>query len=545
MHIDASSPQTRYVVLLLLAMLAVAAVDSRASDGDIALTAGSKEASGTNGTGPLVLAGTRGFTFAGVTLSGAYQPGLCAGSPCLAGDRVSLFATWSGSDLIGVATLDGVTYPRVGDNFDTSPTHASLTAEFHGSFVLPQGSSPTTLVAPFLFTGTLFYAGGPVTMVGSGTATIELSPISGYPEDRWNVREVVYRLGSSLPSPWVAQDIGDTALPGASSLVDRSIVVIGDGADIWGTADSFRFVYQELPRSGAVTARLVTQQRTYFGGLAAPSPFAKAGVMVRESSAADAANVILDVKPDGEIEFMARYVSSSPTLYLGGAPTSGSNVWLSLRQRPDGQAEASYSEDGRTWRVLGSVLLAVGPQPLLAGLAVTSHDPAVLNGAIFEDVTISGGAPANLLTRGDFEEYEPPALGPPGWISDDQLRQVAAKSETHQPRSGSKNGACWTTEFLDCGIYQNIAAPANGTYTYAIYASADRAGGLVGVDVNGANAVSRSVDVRPFGDYALYTMTFTAQAGDTVHVWMYSPAVPGYVVIDDASLTLQNDDRTP
>ncbi len=34
------------------------------------------------------------------------------------------------------------------------------------------------------------------------------------------------------------------------------------------------------------------------------------------------------------------------------------------------------------------------------------------------------------------------------------------------------------------------------------------------------------------------TMTFTANQGDTIRVWMYSPATPGYVVIDDASLGL-------
>ena len=35
-----------------------------------------------------------------------------------------------------------------------------------------------------------------------------------------------------------------------------------------------------------------------------------------------------------------------------------------------------------------------------------------------------------------------------------------------------------------------------------------------------------------------YTMTFTASAGDVIRVWMYSPASPGYVVIDDAILML-------
>jgi hypothetical protein len=263
--------------------------------------------------------------------------------------------------------------------------------------------------------------------------------------------------------------------------------------------------------------------------------------MVRGSTAPDAPSVILDVKPDGEIEFMVRYVAGSPTLYLGGAPTSGRNVWLSLWRRPDGAIEASYSHDAWVWTTLGAVTLEVGGEPLLAGLAVTSHDPAVLNGAIFDHVAVTGAPQWNLLTRGDFEDYEPPALGPPGWISDHALRQVAAKSETHQPRSGAKNGACWTPEFLDCGIYQEVVAPATGLYAFSVYAATDRSGALIGADVNGRNAVSTDLEPTAFGDYRRYTMTFEAAEGDTIHVWMYSPAQPGYVVIDDVSLSRRPD----
>jgi len=32
-------------------------------------------------------------------------------------------------------------------------------------------------------------------------------------------------------------------------------------------------------------------------------------------------------------------------------------------------------------------------------------------------------------------------------------------------------------------------------------------------------------------------MTFSASPGETIRVWMYSPPSPGYVVIDDATLT--------
>ena len=144
----------------------------------------------------------------------------------------------------------------------------------------------------------------------------------------------------------------------------------------------------------------------------------------------------------------------------------------------------------------------------------------------------------NLLADPGFEQYQPPALGAPGWIADPS-RQTPAVSETHQPHGGDNNGVCWTPGYLDCGLYQTITAPATGTYMATFYANADRPGGFVGVNVNGAFASSAGVDVRGFGNYGTpYVMNFTAAAGDTVIVWMYSPGTPGYVVIDDVSLVL-------
>jgi hypothetical protein len=142
-----------------------------------------------------------------------------------------------------------------------------------------------------------------------------------------------------------------------------------------------------------------------------------------------------------------------------------------------------------------------------------------------------------LLVKGDFETYRPPSLGAPGWVSD-SIRQVPAKSETHQPHAGSQNGACWSTSSLDCGMYQEVTAPAPGEYTFTIYANANRAGGLVGVNVNGVAVATAKVITRGFGNYGTpYTMKFSASPGQTIRVWMYSPPSPGYVVIDDATLT--------
>ncbi len=85
-------------------------------------------------------------------------------------------------------------------------------------------------------------------------------------------------------------------------------------------------------------------------------------------------------------------------------------------------------------------------------------------------------------------------------------------------------------------MYQEVTAPDTGTYLLTIFANADRPGGLVGVNVNGSAAVSTPVDVRGFGNYGMYSLSFGANAGDIVRVWMYSPPVPGYVVIDDGVL---------
>jgi hypothetical protein len=232
---------------------------------------------------------------------------------------------------------------------------------------------------------------------------------------------------------------------------------------------------------------------------------------------------------------MARLANGQPMSFIAGAGVSFP-VWLRLARSGD-QIDASMSADGRdgasSWTAVGSV--RVPPEPLFAqGLAVTSHDPNVLNTATFDNVSVV----ANLLRNPGFEESTVPAPGP-GWVSD-SFRQSPAQTETAAPRSGDKNGACRTTASLDCGIYQDIVAPVNGNYGFTVYARADRPGGLVGVDINGTNVGYLNVGVGGVGNYPgnPYTMGLVAKAGDTIHVWMYSPATPGSVVIDDASLML-------
>jgi hypothetical protein len=119
----------------------------------------------------------------------------------------------------------------------------------------------------------------------------------------------------------------------------------------------------------------------------------------------------------------------------------------------------------------------------------------------------------------------------------DTFRQTPAASEMGHPHFGIKNGICRTDPDHDCGLYQDLTAPSTGSYVLTVYANADRPGGLVGVNVNDESAVSAEVQVRDASSYGTaYTLTFSAAAGDTIRVWMYSPSTDGYVVIDDAVL---------
>lgn len=101
------------------------------------------------------LTGDRGFTFNGFVLSSplisqpSITPAAQCGVGCSPGSTISLNASAINTDIVGHATLDGVSYPAVG------PTGPNLQFFFSGQVVAPPfGSSPTAaLTVPVDFAG--------------------------------------------------------------------------------------------------------------------------------------------------------------------------------------------------------------------------------------------------------------------------------------------------------------------------------------------------------------------------------------------------------
>src|SRR5205823_2379614 len=187
---------------------------------------------------------------------------------------------------------------------------------------------------------------------------------------------------NALPDPWANAAVGDTGAAGSTSWAGGTYTLQGSGADIWGTADAFQFMYQrfggccnetsEYPLGHIeVSARVTSLQNT--------NPFAKAGVMLRTSNRTSytapfdpsGADVILDVRPTGDVEFMTRSSEGAETTYVSGATVAGP-VWLKLTRVND-LVTGYVSADGTNWTTVGSTTTGVSIDDEEAGIVVTSH----------------------------------------------------------------------------------------------------------------------------------------------------------------------------
>src|SRR4030081_378296 len=95
------------------------------------------------------------------------------------------------------------------------------------------------------------------------------------------------------------------------------------------------------------------------------------------------AQVILDAKPSGEVEFMARLCTGCDTTYLGGATITVPGN-LSLRRDSDGMTLiARAGADPASLPTVGSIQVPMSTRAN-AGCAVTSHDVSQLATAVFD-----------------------------------------------------------------------------------------------------------------------------------------------------------------
>ena len=190
------------------------------------------------------------------------------------------------------------------------------------------------------------------------------------------------KIMAAVTPSWSSGDIGPVAAAGSYSLSGSTFTVRGSGADIWNTADAFQFVSETLTGDGSITARVVSQTNT--------DPWAKAGVMFRETLAVGASNAFTMVTPGNGADLQARTTTGASTVITFG-PKVTAPYWVRLVRA--GSVFSSYvSADGNTWTFVGQYTIAMASQAYV-GLAVTSHANGTLSSAVFDNVTVSAAAP--------------------------------------------------------------------------------------------------------------------------------------------------------
>ena len=190
----------------------------------------------------------------------------------------------------------------------------------------------------------------------------------------------------TLPAGWSSQDVGAVAAAGSASFDGRMFTVSGSGADVWGTADEFHFAHVTMTGDFTITAQVVTVQNV--------NQWTKAGLMIRESLAADARHGFMLATPSTVkgTAFQYRDAAGGTSASVPG-PAFAPPVWLKLVKR--GITITSYFRHGITdpWQMLNYQVYSGFADTVEAGLAVSSHVDGQLASATFSDVVVEALPP--------------------------------------------------------------------------------------------------------------------------------------------------------
>jgi hypothetical protein len=261
---------------------------------------------------------------------------------------------------------------------------------------------------------------------------------------------------AGLPPPWTDSDIGSVGSAGSASISGANYNVSGSGGDIYNTSDNFHFLYQPLFGDGVITAQVQSETGSS----------TKAGVMIRNSTGANAMNVFMLITP-GNAQFQAR-TSTGGSTWNGTVSSVNAPYWVRLARA--GATLTGYaSPDGTNWTRVGSATIGPGGEGMgyvtEVGLAVTARNNSQLNTAVFNNVS---------LVAGDTLPPLPPAgvtaTASPGAVA--VIWSAAPFADAYIIRRATTNGGPYTAigtntwpRFIDSGLLDGV------TYYYVVSAT--------------------------------------------------------------------------
>lgn len=182
---------------------------------------------------------------------------------------------------------------------------------------------------------------------------------------------------TSVPLPWQDGDIGSVPFQGGAGDNAGTFTVTGSGADIWGTADAFHYVYRPLNGDGTIVARVTWVQNV--------AAWVKAGVMIRNTLGSGSAQAFVLVSATKGIAFQRRDAEGATSVNTAGSASTAPH-WLKLTRSGD-TFTAYESTDGTNWTEIEADTIPMA-QTIYVGLAVTSHNTSASATCTFDNVRI-------------------------------------------------------------------------------------------------------------------------------------------------------------
>jgi len=179
-------------------------------------------------------------------------------------------------------------------------------------------------------------------------------------------------LGTEVPEVSSIDTLETNAVVGTGVTGSRSVsgtvqTIVATGADTSATADQLYFSYQ-TKASGLATAEVKVT------GLTNSNALAKAGLMIRDTTAAGAPYAWLAITPGSGLVFQTR--TTADTAFASATVTGPAlPIWLRLTREDGNVVSAYYSTNDRaSWSQIGTDVTVSGLNSAVQiGLAVTSH----------------------------------------------------------------------------------------------------------------------------------------------------------------------------
>ncbi len=220
----------------------------------------------------------------------------------------------------------------------------------------------TTTVEPnpnLFITGTanpVPVAPNPVLVVTATSSNPALLPASGI-------------VVASASSPWSNTDVGSVASTGNGTPGDI-FTIDASGADIYGTADAFQYIYQPMSGSnGQLVARVTSIEPI--------NVWSKGGVMMRSSTNANAAYAFMLVSASNGVAFQYRSADGGSAAQSADIATVAAPCWVKLVESGS-NFSGYYALDNNgtpgTWTACGGTVTVNLDSSPIEGLAGTAHD---------------------------------------------------------------------------------------------------------------------------------------------------------------------------